>query len=201
MEARTISCGECARPIPAAVWNLLEPVRCSGCGSTIQAVVFPAIGGVRAGAAPEALGEDSEASCFFHSESRAAAPCEHCGRFLCTLCDIETDSRHLCPACFEASAATGQLGPVETTRTMYDTMALALATLPAILIWPVLVSAPWALWIVFRRWRAPSSAVPRTRVRFYLAALIALAEIAGIVLLIWMLAVSRTPSGNRPQMI
>ena len=38
---------------------------------------------------------------------------------------------------------------------------------------------------VIRYWRAPSSLVPRTRVRYYLAALFALAELAGVGLLIW----------------
>lgn len=89
------------------------------------------------------------------------------------------------------AAASSRLGPVETSRTMYDSMALALATFPALLIWPALVSAPWTLWVVFRRWRAPSSVVPRTRIRFYLAALIALVEIAGIVLVIFALTTVR----------
>lgn len=68
---------------------------------------------------------------------------------------------------------------------MYDSVALAFATFPALFIWPVLIGAPAALWVVFRRWRSPGSVVPRTRIRFYLAALIALAEIVGVVVLIW----------------
>jgi hypothetical protein len=70
---------------------------------------------------------------------------------------------------------------------MYDTIALALATIPAVLIWPVIVGAPAAIFIVFRRWNAPRSILPRTRIRFYLAALFALAEIAGIAFVIWTL--------------
>ncbi len=71
---------------------------------------------------------------------------------------------------------------------MYDSVALAFAVLPALLIWPVLVGAPAALWVVFRRWRSPGSIVPRTRLRYYLAALIALAEIAGMIAVIWAIA-------------
>lgn len=80
---------------------------------------------------------------------------------------------------------------METRRTMYDSVALAFATFPALLIWPVVLGAPAALWVVFRRWRSPGSVVPRTRLRFILAALIALAEIAGVIALIW--AITRVP--------
>ena len=74
---------------------------------------------------------------------------------------------------------------------MCDTIALALATFPALLIWPAIIGAPAALYVVIRRWRAPLSILPRTRIRFYLAALFALAELVGIGLLIW--AIARVP--------
>ena len=31
---------------------------------------------------------DGEASCYFHAHKRAAVPCDGCGRFLCSLCDL-----------------------------------------------------------------------------------------------------------------
>ena len=118
-------------------------------------------------------------------------PCDECGRFLCDLCDIELDGKHLCPACFQSGLSSNKLENVETRRTMYDTLALAAATFPALLIWPAIVGAPTALFIVFRRWRTPLSILPRTRIRFYLAALFALLEIVGIGFLIW--AIARLP--------
>ncbi|HLW75722.1 MAG TPA: hypothetical protein VKS01_02035 [Bryobacteraceae bacterium] len=182
-------------PIPAELWNR-DVARCRGCGQTVAAAVFPAIDRTRAGAQPEAVQADTEASCFYHPSSRAAIPCEQCGRFLCNLCDIEIDGRHLCPRCFETGVSSNQLKHVETSRTMYDSIALALATWPILLFWPAIVSAPASLFVVVRRWRAPSSIVPRTRVRYYLAALLALAEIAGVVFLIY--AIVRTASSIPP---
>ena len=187
MATQAVRCGECSWPIPAEEWNREAGTRCPGCRQKVQVIAFPAIAGKRVGAAPEAVLAETEASCFFHPESRAAVPCDKCGRFLCRLCDIEADGRHLCPACFQAGIAANQLGNVETRRTMYDTMALALATIPALLVWPVMVGAPAALFVVFRRWNAPRSILPRTRIRFYLAALLAVAEIAGIAFVIWTL--------------
>jgi DNA-directed RNA polymerase subunit RPC12/RpoP len=173
-----ITCGECSWPVPAESWNREEGIRCPVCGERIQAIVFPAIAGARTGALPETVLSDTEASCFYHPESRAVVPCDECGRFLCSLCEIEIDGRKLCPACFQSGLASNRLEAAETRRTMYDTVALALATLPFIVMWPaVIVSAPAALFTVVRRWRAPGSIVPRTRIRFYLAVLFALGEL------------------------
>jgi hypothetical protein len=67
---------------------------------------------------------------------------------------------------------------------MYDSIAIALVTW-SIVFWPVmLVSGPAALFVIIRRWRAPGSIVPRTRVRYYIAGVLALAEIGGVVFLI-----------------
>jgi hypothetical protein len=180
---QAICCGECSWPVPAELWNWdgnrEEGAHCPGCRAPLDVSVFPAISRARSGPLPQALEAESEASCFYHTESRAVAPCDQCGRFLCGLCDIEMDGRHFCPACFNRSAH------VETQRTLYDSIALALATFPLALFWPAIFGAPAALYVVIRRWNAPLSIVPRTRVRFYLAALFALAELAGAGFLIW----------------
>ena len=46
---------------------------------------------------------------------------------------------------------------------------------------------PWALFLVFRRWSAPSSIVPRTKIRFILAALFALAELTFFIFVVYMM--------------
>src|SRR5579885_2135346 len=142
-----IVCGACSFPVSADSWNREDGVRCPGCGQQVTAIVLPAVEQKRTGAAPEALSEESEASCFFHPESRAAVPCADCGRFLCNLCDIELDGRHVCPSCFQSGASK----TLETRRTMYDTIALALSSFPILLFWPVFLTAPAALFLVIRR--------------------------------------------------
>lgn len=188
-----ISCGECFQPIPVELWNREESARCPWCGQKVQVTVFPAIERSHAGALPEELRADEEASCFYHPQSRAAVPCESCGRFLCRLCDLEVDGHHLCPVCFQSGAPV--LHAEVTRRTMYDTIALALAALPSLLIWPAVVTAPASLFLVFRWWAAPGSIVPRTKVRFVLAGLIAAAEVCGAAILIWLIVQS---TGRRP---
>jgi hypothetical protein len=181
MAANAIACAACSTPVPREFWNREEPVRCQVCGQPLRAAVFPAITNYTLGVSPSALEGETEASCFYHPQSRAIVPCQQCGRFLCALCDLEVDGRHVCPRCFERTET------VEPRRMMYDSLALAISTFPMLLFWPALVGAPWALFLVFRRWSAPSSIVPRTKIRFVLAALFAAAEIAFFIFVVYMM--------------
>jgi hypothetical protein len=62
---------------------------------------------------------------------------------------------------------------------LYDSLALTLALVP-LLLWPfTLITAPAALFIAIRYWRAPGSVVQRTKVRLILAMFVALAQIVG----------------------
>jgi hypothetical protein len=162
-------------------------VRCGRCGRIVRVSVFPAIDLQTKGAAPEALRGETEASCFYHPQSRAAKVCEECGRFLCALCDLEVEGRHICPRCFESGVGAHKIQTAEPRRVMYDSMAMALATFPFLLIWPALIGAPWSLFIVVTRWNAPLSVVPRTKIRFIIAALFAVAEIGFIAFFIYMM--------------
>ena len=67
---------------------------------------------------------------------------------------------------------------------MHDSIALALAIFPAFLFWPILVTAPLTLFWIFRHWNSPRSILPRTRVRYYFAGLIALSQIGFIAVVI-----------------
>ena len=192
LEARSlvqaIPCAVCSWPVPREFWNREEGVRCRVCHHNVRVTAFPAIDTISTGAAPEALGGETEASCFYHPQSRAARVCDECGRFLCALCDLEVEGRHICPRCFESGVNAHKIATVEPRRTLYDSVALALATLPFLLIWPAIIAAPWSLFIVITRWNAPSSVVPRTKIRFILAALFALSELGFIVFVFYMMA-------------
>jgi uncharacterized paraquat-inducible protein A len=187
MAVDTPVCAACSWPVPREFWNRDEGVRCRGCGHTVRVSVFPAIDQIVAGASPEAIGAETEASCFYHPQSRAAIVCQECGRFLCALCDLEVEGRHICPRCFETGVSTHKIETAEPRRVMYDTVALMLATFPFLLIWPALVGAPWSLFIVATRWTAPSSVVPRTKIRFLVAVLLALAELGFLAFMIYMM--------------
>jgi hypothetical protein len=156
--------------------------------------VFPALyKPIGPGSAGEHVVMDNEASCFYHPHKKAVIPCDNCGRFLCALCDVELHDRHLCPNCLESVQKKGELQHLDKERVLYDNIALRVAVYPVILLflWFVtIITAPAAIVISLKYWNKPTSMLPRTKIRFILAILIATAQI-GIwvygILAVWLL--------------
>jgi DNA-directed RNA polymerase subunit RPC12/RpoP len=191
MNGAAILCSACSSPLPPAVRSSDDGGDCPACNRRVWVKVFPALTHAKVNGRAEMLATQSEASCFFHEQNRAERPCDECGRFLCKLCEIEIPSRILCPACFDKSVRERTIQQLESSRTMHDSIALSLAIIPTLLIWPVIVSAPMSLYWTIRHWNAPRSVVPRTRVRYYFAASIALTQIALIAFIIFELVMIR----------
>jgi hypothetical protein len=170
-------------PLPG--WELATSptATCTSCGSRNQALIFPA---ARLAAAPVQIEAalDGQASCFDHPGNRAVTSCRQCGRFVCQLCSIEFGEGVFCPSCIAAGAGSASGANPETSRTLYDSMALLAPTL-SLAMWPfTIITGPGAVVLSILKWRAPLSLVRRTRLRFVAAALIGLAETAGWVALI-----------------
>jgi hypothetical protein len=178
-------CTSCNHPLPEDSWNTAEMVSCVVCGTRFRALAFPALLQRTAAVRAEVSRIEGEATCFYHSRKKAVTPCDRCGRFLCALCEIEFEGERWCPACLKSGQGKGAVRALETNRTNYDSMALVLATLPSIAIWPSLISCPIAIYIAIRHWRAPGSILPRTRIRYYLALFFATIQ---IVAWIWLFA-------------
>jgi hypothetical protein len=151
----------------------------------MQLAVFPALTRRPSLRKPEPVkGDASEANCFYHASNRAVCPCDECGRFLCGLCELDLDRRKLCPACLDAGVRGRKNQILETHRKLYDSIALALATYPALMFWPIVVSAPATIYYCVRYWKAPGSMLPRTKFRFYLAIFLAVSQIAFVIFMI-----------------
>lgn len=186
MESPAIACTKCRSPLPEFSFNQGAPAPCPGCNALVQVEVFPALTRkVAEGKPGETILIEGEASCFYHPQKRATVPCAACGRFLCALCDVEINDEHLCPACLETGRKKGKLTQLETKRILYDSSALMLAALPLLLFclwWISIVTAPAAIVLAIYSWYQPSSILPRSRVRSYLAIGLGLAEVAGWIL-------------------
>ena len=183
-----LRCDKCQTPLPGAAVNTLAPVACPACRASLIVQVFPAfLRPVARGRASEALGSQEDAGCFYHPHKKAVVPCEDCGRFLCALCDLEIDGRHVCPACVEIARQGGKSLRAGGQRTLHDQVALTLAALgPAIIGWGSIITAPIALFMVVRYWNEPKrSPVPRTRARLIVAGLLALLELTGWFILLY----------------
>lgn len=175
-----VSCTKCRTPL-SDLFNAGELRACPGCAALTLVEVFPALFRERVvGATAETILTEGDAGCFFHPQKKAVVPCEGCGRFLCALCDVELNSQHLCPACLEVGRKKGRLKNLENHRDLHDRTALLLATVPlAIFLWPSLIGAPAALFMVFRYWNAPGDYVRPGKSLFVVAAILAGLQVLG----------------------
>ena len=178
-----LNCTRCDSPISSQVINSNSLSACRSCKSLLRVDVFPAFyRSLEKGRSGESLQIDKEAGCFYHPQKKAAVPCSACGRFLCALCDVPLNGRHLCPACLEKGKTNGKIKNLETHRTCYDTIALLVAMLPILIFffpWFSIFTAPLAIYLTVKHWKTPTSIIPRTKIRFILAFALASLQIAG----------------------
>src|SRR5690606_1734344 len=103
-----IICPKCKAPNPVRGTGFVM-MDCIKCTKPFEAQVWPRlVSGADAGAVPDAVLSDEHSACFNHPEKQATAVCDGCGRFICTLCDIEVEGKHLCSGCFESGRTKGE---------------------------------------------------------------------------------------------
>lgn len=183
MSSHHVACSKCKTPLPARMLDAPELAGCPSCGARLHVDVFPSlIREVGPGSAGETILTDADAGCFYHPQKKAVIPCDNCGRFLCALCDVEFEGRHLCPSCLESGEKKGRLPSLEKSHLLMDDVALAVAILP-LLFWPLILltlfTAPTAIFLCVRHWNARLSLLPRSRVRFLAALLAAGPQVLG----------------------
>jgi hypothetical protein len=185
-------CGRCRQVVPSDLCNLPALAACPNCGTQLRVVTFPSLNRTQSsGALPEELMADGEAGCFFHPQKKAVVPCANCGRFLCALCDLELNGQHLCPGCLESGKQKGRIEQLDNHRTLHASVALSLVVIPTMipLLWFVtFLTAPAALFVVIRYWKAPPSLVRRRpKLGFIIAAVLAsLQLLAWVVWIVWL---------------
>jgi hypothetical protein len=154
------ACTKCWTPLSAEFLNIDDYRACPTCASAVRVEVFPAyFREVAKGSAGEALLADTEASCFFHPQKRAAVVCSECGRFLCALCDLELEGKHFCASCLEAAKEKNKIASIENKRQMHDVLAFHLAIAGFFVFYFNIITAPMALYFAIKHWKTPASIV------------------------------------------
>jgi hypothetical protein len=175
-----VQCPKCRAWLLEGIFNQPELSLCPACGVPLQVEIFPALfRKINPGSSAEAVMVEGESGCFYHPQKKAVLPCDGCGRFLCALCDCQLNSQHFCPACLEAGRTKGKIKSLENQRTLYDSIALSLAIYPILIFYFTIITAPMALFVAIRYWKSPPSLVNRSKVRFVVAIIFALLQIAG----------------------
>jgi hypothetical protein len=180
MNSSPLACTKCNASVTAETVNRGTLSPCPVCGAALQVDIFPALfRRFTPGRDGELTMVDGESTCFYHPQKKAVIPCQGCGRFLCALCDCELHGQHFCPACLEVGQSKGKIKNLQNTRTLYDSVALSLAILPLLIFYVTVLTAPMALYIALRYWKAPMSIVRRSKFRFVLAIIISTLQILG----------------------
>jgi len=148
--------------------------------------LFPALLRAEKTVEARAVLEDGEASCYYHPNFAATTVCDHSGRFICDLCAVEWEDGTISLQALEEIKRSGKSDKLKDQRTMWDDIALALTLMPilTVIFWFLLiVTAPIALFICVWKWReGPTGLTRRSRWRYVVAGLLAVAEIAFFVL-------------------
>lgn len=178
LESSLVKCSNCQALLFPDLFNLGELAPCPSCGSLLNIEAFPAmLQGPATGAVPEAVLVEGESSCFYHPTKKATIVCDGCGRFLCALCDLELNGRHVCPACLETGQKKAKFKDLENSRMLWDRLSFHIAILPILFFWTSLVGAPIALYLVLRYRKEPCSITGKSNAYFAAAALIAVLEV------------------------
>jgi hypothetical protein len=182
-----IACPKCRTIQPTAHINTGDLHSCPGCRELVRTDVFNAF--VRPsdqGAVTSGNAVDGEAECFYHAGKPAVAACDACGRLLCSVCRVEFNHRSLCMQCLHAGQDKNKLPELQQQRLLNDSIALHLALWPMLMIFPTVLTAPAAIFFVYRHWRQPAGVLPRGVFKSILALLLAVGQIAGwVVFLIY----------------
>ncbi len=179
-EKASIRCDRCQTEFGPDLLNRPELAPCPGCSSLVQIMVFPVLLRGNASVNSDAPVDLGEAGCFFHPEKKASVVCDGCGRFLCSLCDMEFDGKRLCPSCLFSSTTKGKIQSLEVQRTRHDRIALTMALAPLIPLLTIfgVVSAPVTLYYTIRHWNSPGGLVSRNpRIGLSIAMAIAILEL------------------------
>lgn len=177
-----LACPKCRMALNPVDYPPDEFRECTNCGAALRMEEFPALRRPAAtGQAAEAILIEGEAGCFYHPGKKAVVPCAACGRFLCALCDIELGDQHLCPNCIETSRQKNTLAALESSRFLYDELALSLSVI-SLLICGIL--APVAMYIGIRHWKKPGSLTSRVRWKIPLALVLSVAQLGFLIFVV-----------------
>jgi len=177
MESSLVTCSKCQAILWPSQLPTGELTSCVSCGSVVMVEVFPAILHSHVVTLPEPLLVENESNCFYHPTKKAAIVCEGCGRFLCALCDLEVNGRHVCPACLESGQKKSKFKDLENSRVLWDRLSFAVAVFPLLFLWTSIIGAPIALFLVWRYRKAPCSITGKSNLSFILAGIFAVLEI------------------------
>lgn len=172
-----LRCPACGGELLISELQSAETNSCPACEKPLTARLYPALTRKETANAGRRILLEEESACFFHESKQAESLCEDCGRYLCALCEIVFEGKTLCPACLETAQEKETMDGLVRERFRHDSLALMLALLPILLIFPTIITAPAAIVYAIFRWNSAGSLVHSGKWVFAAAILLGLAQI------------------------
>ena len=118
---------------------------------------------------------EGEAVCFYSPTRRATKECSHCGVLISDPWAAQWGARTVCLKCLDHLREKGTDQGFQSSRVLWDNVALVLALLPCtFILWVVaFVTAPAAVFIALWHWNSPRSMVAPGRWRLVAALILA----------------------------
>ena len=180
---KILICPKCKRSLPESQSTKKDILECGYCNTKVSLFLYPHFDkDLLKGKKAENIILSEHASCFFHPEKLAVIHCEECGVFLCSLCDIEIEGKHLCSKCIKKQSDNFET--LRNSAILYDSILLTMAVIPIFLFWPVIITAPLTIFGCFYYRKKIKTPYKRNLWRLYTALVIATLQIVGIIALI-----------------
>jgi len=169
--AGVLRCTGCRRAVATQELDETGFVTCPVCSASLRFTVFPRLEGAFAGAGQGQMPGEDDATCTFYPELRAETICEECGCFLSTKAAVDWAGRSYCMPCLHHLREGTRSVDFQARTVLPENRALALTWF----LLPVsFLTAPIALFLLFRHRKASRSFVPRGRVGWWFALVSAL---------------------------
>ena len=181
-------CPICRAPLSSETNSAEEFVVCGYCSSEVTATKFPANLRDFADTPAEPV-RNEDSPCFFHATNRAAAVCDSCGRFLCTICKVQTGGEVWCPDCIDKNRNKPSTPQFFDQTILFDNTAFLLAVLSLLsgfyLVGGLLVALV-SIGLIIYGWTRQRTIVKRSRLRFIVGGLLAAVQgIGWVALALW----------------
>jgi len=169
-------CRKCYAVLPERKMLREGECHCLNCDRLHHLEIFPAIlKEAEQGKEAEKKIMDEDANCFFHEDKVASILCEQCGVYMCSLCDLEIDGRHICPQCFKKQK--DNINTLTKRANLYDEILLSLSILTFFLWFLTFVTAPAIFVASIICWDKVKTPYRRGKWRFAVAMGIAVIQI------------------------
>jgi hypothetical protein len=160
MRSTIVRCSACDRALTLPHTVGSGTLTCTHCSQATRLWLFPALYREKSGTEAQHLLDEGHSSCMNHPTKQAVTVCNGCGKFLCSLCDIDWNGEHVCSTCIEHRKSDDTKNELRSEYIHYDRVVLALALASFVLYFLGVVLAPIALYIGWRYWNEPWRPVP-----------------------------------------